>query len=104
MEALRSSLEMTIDTLRDDCGYSDEEIAQDPDVIEIKGLMHQATEGSPGETWKNSGYMPPGSMTDKQRKKAWYKKKYARRHGQLGPHFLNQVGGKSQKQERQEKK
>jgi len=104
LEALRSSLEMTIETLRDDCGYSDEEIAADPDVTEIQQLMHNIVEGSPSETWKISAYVPPTNKTRKQTLKEWYKTKYARRHGLLGAHFHNMQDGKSQKQQRQAKK
>lgn len=84
-DRINKYLEETILMLRDDCGYAEEEIEEDPDVIDARErLLELKAVG-----WKVAKFDVKDTRTQKESKGARIKALRKRRAGQLDSHFSN---------------
>lgn len=100
-EELHAELEATTKLLREDCGYSDEEMEADHHVVTLKSILYDLG-GKLGQSDRVQAWdLPYNTRTEKEGLKAWYHRKYLRRHGILGSHWDNRMEGKSVREKKQ---
>jgi len=75
-------------------GFSEEQIEDDADIQYLQGRLQDLGEPTFGDKvtrWD----LPQSHQTRKASKTEWFHRKYQRRKGLLGPHYLNKLEGKS---------
>lgn len=75
-------------------GFSEKQIEDDADILYLQGRLQDLGETTVPDKVTPWDF-PQMHQTRKASKTDWFHRKYQRRTGQLGPHFLNKLEGKS---------
>jgi len=94
---MQSSLDEMRSVLQESCGYTADEVEDDPDVAELR-MWLEDHDVNPSTAKLTKWDFPHLHATKKQSRTAWFQKKYLRRTGRLGAHWFNQLAGKSHKE------
>ncbi|CAE8609036.1 unnamed protein product [Polarella glacialis] len=103
---LREQMELIATSLREDAGFTEDEINEDPEVAERLEVLKLIEADPHGNSWKvlaaDRGYH--AARTKKESRTFRMRKKTMRREGRLGPSWDNRLTGKDRQSEKEEQK